>query len=92
LHYAQARGNFTNSLVNDGHKNLTRKAFEAQKKRDAPAIIFTFTTEDEKVCASTAHALTASGVSVIEKGETYMYAFPYIIADVSGISWFTYNQ
>jgi hypothetical protein len=67
LHYAQARGNFTSSVNEKWLNSLIRKASEAQKERDAPAVILVFSDGKDKICAKAAHALTAAGVSVIEK-------------------------
>jgi hypothetical protein len=76
LHYALTRGNFNHSLDNDGQKNLIRKASEAQKERDALAIILFFANGEEKACAGAAHALMEAGVSAIEGGKTDIYPSP----------------
>jgi hypothetical protein len=70
LHYAQARGNFTSSINEKGLNSLFRKASEAQKERNASAVILVFPDKGEKSYIKAAHALAAPGVSVIEKGET----------------------
>ncbi len=86
LHYAPAYGNFTNSLKD---RYFIRENPEVQKERDAPAILFIFSSRKEETCAKTAEALTAAGVSVIEKREGG--EDPYLIADARGIRWFAFN-
>ncbi|WP_059370864.1 hypothetical protein [Treponema endosymbiont of Eucomonympha sp.] len=89
LHYAPAHGNFTNSLKDRDFIRENPEVQKAQKERDAPAILFIFSSREEETCAKTAEALTAAGVSVIEKregGES-----PYLIADARGIRWFAFN-
>jgi hypothetical protein len=90
--YARAGGDFGWESKRIG-KNGRQSVFEAQKERNAPAAILVFTDKGEKSYIKAAHALAASGVSVIEKGETDgSVLFYHIIADSSGIPWFAYNQ
>jgi hypothetical protein len=89
LHYAQARGNFSNAVNNDSYRDFIRRASEAQKERDALAVILVFSNWGEDICAKAAHALAAAGVSVIEKGKGGISY--YIIADASAIDWFAYD-
>ncbi len=89
LHYAPAYGNFTNSLKDRNFIRENPEVQKAQKERDAPAILFIFSSRKEETCAKTAEALTAAGVSVIEKREGG--EDPYLIADARGIRWFAFN-
>jgi hypothetical protein len=90
LSYARAHGNFNSAFELD--RNFIRKASEAQKERDAPAIMLVFTDERKDAYIQTANALTVAGVSVIEAGKATHNDLPYIIADASNIPWFAYNQ
>ncbi len=91
LHYAQAHGNFTSPYSGKWYNSLIRIASEVQKERDAPAILFVFHNYDGRyTCVKSINALTAAGVSVIEKGTADEN--PYIIADASNIDWFAYSE
>jgi hypothetical protein len=93
LHYAQARGNFISSSGNERHNSLIRTASEVQKERDAPAIVFVFTSDRSGASSfsKTVARIEGERISIIEKGKID-YLGSYIIADASNIPWFAYNQ
>jgi hypothetical protein len=91
LHYARAHEGFIYKGNADGYRSFIQRASRDQEKRDAPAIILSFSGDSgERNRNSTAHTLEAAGISIIEKGR-FPDGYYYLIVDASTIDWFAYD-